>query len=1066
MSGLRCGDQSGGEQGAVLNCQKCGVENDDANAFCTGCGGSLGRVCAACGHRSPDKARFCGQCGSAFDATRPAGSPTHPASPSSRLAREGERKLLTVLFADVAGSTELIAALDPEEAERRLTPALEAMRVAVRRFEGTTVRMQGDGVMALFGAPRPQEDHALRACCAALAMQAAIADLPGDPPKIRVGIHSGDVLARAIETDVSVEYDVTGMAVHVAARLEKIAQDGGIVISDATWRAARQFLDARSLGPQPLRGLAEPIGVWLLTGLRRGPATGRFRSERTLSGLVGRSAELDTLTRAFDRASVGDARIIGVVGEAGVGKSRLCFELAEACRARGAHIVHARAFAHTRATPFEPVVDLWCDSFGVNPGDPPENVRDKIATRVLALDPALRTELPLLWEFVGVGDKDNPPPRLDPAVRRDKLLSLVARFMRSDAISQPMVIVLEDLHWLDPGSEMFLEALVDALPGTRMLAVLNFRPGYTASWMGRSYYSQLSLAPLPADAADALAGDLLGGDDSVAPLSARLRDRARGNPFFLEELVRTLADHGYLAGEHGDYRLLREPDERLLPDTVQAVIAARTDLRSELERRILQAAAVMGREFRPDILRQVADLEESDVRAALHRLVAAELVYEATAGGTTTFTFKNPMTQEVVYRSVPAERRRSLHTRVADTLNRELPDPNGSDAGLVAYHLEEAGNIIMAAAQNLKAAMWHGTRDTKQALDAWMRVRRLIRSQPIEGPAQKLPLMMACGQIVNFGWREGVPLAEAEGYYDEAMALARELGDLRGITLITAAHGRMLGAVGSADDYVTKVRGALELVQGEEQKSLKYTLTAILCQALRLAGFPEEALKTNDEALAGAQHISDEDQRTLGFNVAMWLTGMRGQILAMIEQWDAAREAAMAVLDGKFGEPDPLHRLQAHSVLADIAVGQKDAKALAEQARVMAEVVEPTGNPYLLVYARGYAGLAAGINGDLAGGTHILRDTLAYARKRRAGLENEPRILADLADLQLRSGNQADARSMAVEAIKICQARCQRTWKARATQVLSRLGSQSTEQTQSQLADHSIHDTSGITVAS
>jgi adenylate cyclase len=305
-------------------------------------------MCPSCERINPPNARFCSGCGVALELPELAAQRTN----------DGELKQITVLFADVSGSTGLIEKLDPEQAHERLAPALEAMKEAVRRFEGSVVRVQGDGIMAVFGAPLLQEDHAVRACCAALALQSAIKALPQNTVPVRVGIHSGEVLARTVATDFSTDFDATGVAVHIASRLQDLAPQGSVVLSPATLRSARPFVTVESLGRRDIRGLSKPLEIFLLTGLQQGPTSQRFFSERERSGFLGRDTELAQLERGLARASDGEGCVIGLVAEAGVGKSRLCFEFAERCRALGVPVHEGRALAHSRATPFMPIVEI------------------------------------------------------------------------------------------------------------------------------------------------------------------------------------------------------------------------------------------------------------------------------------------------------------------------------------------------------------------------------------------------------------------------------------------------------------------------------------------------------------------------------------------------------------------------------------------------------------------------------------------------------------------------------------------------------------------------------------
>jgi adenylate cyclase len=940
-----------------------------------------------------------------------------------------------VFFADVEGSTGLIEELDPEAAAKRLAPAIDAMQEAVRRFEGSVVRVQGDGVMAFFGAPSPQEDHAVRACCAGLALQAAIRVLPGETLPVRVGIHTGEVLARTVATSYSTDFDAAGVTVHVASRLESLAPTGGIALSAATLRAARQFISVDSLGVQNIRGLSAPMEVFLLTGLRRGAMSQRFRSESTRSDFVGREREMALLERALERAADGDGCAVGLVADAGVGKSRLCFEFAEHCRAHNIPVLEGRALAHSRATPFEPVVDVVKSFFEISADATPPEARTKITEACERLDRELMDDLPLIHDFLGVGDAAKPAAKIDPAVRRDRLNAFFRRLVHLASRERPAVLLVEDLHFLDSGSESLLEVLAEALTGTRLLLLVNFRPGYAAPWMRIENYEQISLPLLRRNAADDLARRLLGRDDSVAPLLPLIADRARGNPFFIEELVRKFDESGHLTGAQGDYRLLRTPDMKLIPDNVQAIVSARVDGRPEIERNLLQTAAVIGREFGAAVLEHVAGLAASVVSAGLHRLSAAGLVYETggpTSGG---FAFRHPMVQEVVYRSLVSERRRALHASVAADLEKTLPDPGGAQAGFIAYHFEEAGDAAKAASYNMKAAMWHGTRDPAQALDAWKHMRRLLLELRLDGPA-RYPLVLASGQIVNLAWREGMTAADVEPYYQEAFSIASSLGDMRAVTLVTAAYGRALASSGSAVDYVATVTQAMERLDPIRHVGLLVLLSAIRCHARWLAGDLHGALADNDFALANAEKVEAQDEQTLGFRVLTWIKGMRSKALAMMGRWPEARQLAEEMIAADEVTVDTLHRVLAHGTMVDIAWGRQDAALAAEHGARAHQISEKSAIPYLMVYGRAFQALARALQGEHSAATTLLVDALSFARERHAGLENEARMLCDLAWVQQRAGLAERARVTAEEGAAVARRRGAKIWQAYAEWLL------------------------------
>jgi adenylate cyclase len=834
-----------------------------------------------------------------------------------------------------------------------------------------------------------------------------------------------------VETDFATEFDAAGLTVHIASRLEHLAPEGGIVLSGRTERWARQFISVEPLGPQVIRGLSTPLEAFLLTGLRRGPTSQRFSSEQDRSSFLGREAELNQLERGMERAGEGDGYTVGVVAEAGLGKSRLCFEFAERCRVRGIRVLEGRALAHSRATPFEPVASIVMAFFDIKPDDPPDRARTKIIATLQELVVDFGDDLALLFDFLSIADRDGAPSRLDPGARRERLFHLFHRLVRVVGAAGPAVILLEDLHFLDFGSESLLEVIAESLAGTRLLLVANFRPGYAARWMHSDRYDQISLGPLRSDAAGSLAKGLLGDDASVEPLLPLISDRARGNPLFIEELVRQFHETGQLAGARGEYRLVRPPDMHVVPDTVQAIVGARIDLRPEPEKSILQTAAVVGRDFAVSVLTRLIGGAAESLAAALHRLSNAGLLYETGGGvGDATYAFRHPMVQDVAYHSLLSERRRGLHAAVASELENTLPDPNGAQSGFIAYHWEQAGNAMQAASYSMKAANWHGTRDPAQALDAWKRARRLLLSLPLEGPA-RYPLLMASGQIVNLGWREGLTATDVEPFYEEALGIARGLGDLRAVTLVTAAYGRVLAASGSADDYVQTVRDVLGSVEDNAKNaSLRVVLLAVLCHALRLSGDLRQALEINAQALSRVDDVAELDQQTLGFNVAVWIKGMRTQTLALMGRFEEARSLLDELIAADEVTVDVLHRMLAHFTCCDIAWAHDDAETAAMHSRIAAELAEKSGTPYLLVYSRFYSGLAEMLGGAYSQATQTLSSALEYARRRQAGLEIEARLLADLAHVQLKAGLAERARSTAEQAAVVARRRGARIWLA------------------------------------
>src|SRR4051812_34765155 len=547
-----------------MQCPRCQHDNPAAAKYWPECGTRLAPCCAQCGTELPAGAKFCPECGQPAGAPAPlvpeAYTPKHLAERilTSRAALEGERKQVTVLFADLKGSMELLADRDPEEARRILDPVLERMMDAVHRYEGTVNQVMGDGIMALFGAPLAHEDHAVRACYAALRMQQAVQQYADEVRRqqglviqIRVGLNSGEVVVRAIGSDLRMDYTAVGQTTHLAARMEQLALPGSVLLAPDTLRLVEGYVQVRTLGPMQVKGLDEPVDVYELLGA--GAARSRLQAAvgRGFTRFVGRDTELETLRQTLERAGSGHGQIVALVGEPGVGKSRLVWEFTHSHRAHGWLVLTSGSVSYGKATSYLPVIDLLRSYCGIEPRDDARRLREKVAGKVLMLDEALRPTLPPLLALLDVPVDDAAWDALDPPQRRQRTLDALKRLFLRESQEQPLLLVCEDLHWIDAETQALLDSLVESMAGARLLLLVNYRPEYEHGWHRRTYYRELRLDPLPPESAAALLQALLGEAPELEPLKRVLIDRTEGNPFFLEESVRTVVESGMLAGERG-----------------------------------------------------------------------------------------------------------------------------------------------------------------------------------------------------------------------------------------------------------------------------------------------------------------------------------------------------------------------------------------------------------------------------------------------------------------------------------------------------------------------------------
>ncbi len=593
----------------------------------------------------------------------------------SRSALEGERKQVTVLFADLKDSTELIRGLDPEAAQQLLDPALHLMMDAVHRFEGTANQVLGDGIMALFGAPVAHEDHAVRACYAALAMQdtlrrysAELRRRHGVEVQIRVGLNSGEVVVRAIGNDLHMDYSAVGETTVLAARMEQTATPGSVRLTPSTLGLVEGLVRVHALGPVPVKGLVEPVEVFELVGASTLRRRMQVATARGLTRFVGRQPELAALQQALERTGTGHGEVVALVGEAGVGKSRLVYEFVHAHHTRAWLVLESTSVSYGKATPYFPVIDLLKRYTHVEDHDDTRTIRAKVTGQVLTLDETLHGAIPALLSLLEALPEDSPFLALDPPQRRRQTLDALKRVFVRESQVQPLLLVCEDLHWIDTETQAWLDSLVESLPTARLLLLVNYRPEYQHGWGSKTYYTQLRLDPLPPASAEVFRQALLGHDPSLALLTPLLIARTQGNPFFVEESVRTLVETGVLVGDRGAYRLAQALPTIQVPATVQAVLAARIDRLSPEDKRCLQTAAVIGTEVPLPLLQAIAEVHEEALQRGLAHLQAAEFLYETRLFPEREYTFKHALTHEVAYGSLLQERRRILHARIVEAL--------------------------------------------------------------------------------------------------------------------------------------------------------------------------------------------------------------------------------------------------------------------------------------------------------------------------------------------------------------------------------------------------------------
>jgi adenylate cyclase len=768
---------------------------------------------------------------------------------------DGERKQVTVLFADVSGSMDLAEGQDPEEWRKVMQRFFAILAAAVERFEGTVDKFTGDGIMAVFGAPVTHEDHARRACYSALQMLDDVAEYAAELRRgaglnfsTRIGINSGEVVAGAIGAGGEGEYTAIGHTVGLAQRMEALAAPGKAYLTEHAAALAAGFLELGELGEFEIKGASQPIEVFELVGLGAARSRLDLSRERGFSRFVGRDDEMAVLEAALGRAEAGEGAVVGIVAEPGVGKSRLSYEFGQRCRERGIEIFEAQAQSHGQAIPFMPVLQMLRAYFGIGDREPERLTREKIAGRTLLLDPDFADDLPLVFDFLGVPDPERPAPQMSAEARQRALARIVCRLVNAPNRRHTLALVVEDLHWLDEGSAAMLAELIGAVADTKTLVVVNFRPEYSFGWGNQPIYERILLQPLGQADTGELLRDIAGEDLSLDGLEEPIHERTAGNPFFVEEIVRELVEAGHLKGERGAYRLVKPVEEAGVPATVQALLGARIDRLEPAAKLLLQVASVLGREVGAKALGLTAGLSEEELGPALCELVDGGFLYEAELYPERVLAFRHPLTREVAYGTQLAERRAATHAAAAGAMIALEPDRLDELAALVADHMEAGGETLEAARWSARAAHWAGHTRPQDALRLWQRVTALVAELEEDEETTALAVSSRMLQL-EYAWRLGMDREEADALAAEATQMAERIDDVHSLALLKLLTTATPGRAERSGEWIVAAEEAIELADSAGDPALRIAVRSGGAYAFMCAGDLDALERTADTML-------------------------------------------------------------------------------------------------------------------------------------------------------------------------------------------------------------------------
>lgn len=1078
-------------QGCVMRCPSCNAANPEATKFCGNCGQPLRNRCAKCGFENPPQFKFCGECGAALASNPAAPVQTAAARTTSTSGAEhstdagevpdGERKTVTALFADIKGSTELMRDIDPEEARAIVDPALKLMIDSVQRYDGYIVQSTGDGIFALFGAPIAREEHPQRAIYAALRMQEELRRYSGRlreagnaPIEVRVGINTGEVVVRAIQIgERHTEYTPIGHTTNLAARMQTLAPSGSIAVTEQVRRLAEGYFQFKPLGSARIKGVNEPVSVYEVIGV--GPLRTRLQASarRGLSRFAGRSVEMEQMKRALELLKTGNGQIVAAVGEAGVGKSRLFHEF-KAVAQSGCTILEAFSMSHGKASAYLPVIELLKGYCGIATEDDARKRREKVIGKVLGLDRSLDDTLPYLFALLGIQPVEDPLAQMDPQIKRRRTLEAVKRIFLTESRAQPLILIFEDLHWIDAETQVLLNLLADSLAHGHILLLVNYRPEYRHEWGSRTYYAQMRLDPLGRESAAEMLTALIGDDRSLDALKQLIIEKTEGNPFFMEETVQVLFDEGSLV-RNGTTILTRAPGELKIPPTVRDILASRIDRLPSDERHLLQILAVIGKQFRLRLIRAVAGTSEDILERMVSELRNGEFIYEQPTFPDIEYAFKHALTQEVAYDSILLERRKLLHQNIASAIEAQFFDQIDDHLGELARHYRLSGNadeaikyLRLAGEQlNQRSAHNEAAAHLNSALELLVHLPAGIESTRLE-----IELRLALSKSVATS--KGYAAPELDELNHRTLELSKALGDpelhFRALMFDWAFHQvrrdlnraaetsrelmvlsgnlhdpRMIVHANYAAGAVSLFRGeVVHAIQrfeesrriyrpgglGEEPHDPGVTSLAFLASALWISGYPAQALRASDEALKLARQLGHSLSLVIALAYRAMLHLCRREPDRALE---SAEEACRTASDRGFQYWASL--AAAYRGIALAASGRVE-EGIAETLKAI-DAYRATGSEL------GAALIMVGVASSYlhAGRTEeaLAAATRGLATNEQTGARLSEAELYRLKGKSLLSSDLVEAQSCFHKAIELAREQEARAWELRASMDFSRL---------------------------
>jgi class 3 adenylate cyclase/tetratricopeptide (TPR) repeat protein len=919
---------------------------------------------------------------------------------------------------------DLMEDLDPEEARAIVDPALKLMMDAAHRYDGYIVQSTGDGIFALFGAPLAHEDHPQRALYAALRMHEEVRRYAeklraekGVNLQVRAGANTGEVVVRPIRTgEEQTEYTPIGHSTSLASRLQTLATPGSTAISESVGKLVEGYFTLKSLGPARIKGVSEPVNVYEVTGL--GPLRTRLQRSagRGLTKFVGREREMEALKRAAAQARAGHGQIVAAMAEPGVGKSRLFYEFKVTSQS-GWMVLETFSVSHGKASAYLPIIDLLHGYFKITGEDDARTRREKVNGRIVTLDPALEDTRPYLFALLGIVEGDDPLAQMDGQIRKRRTLEAIKRILLRESLNQPLMVIFEDLHWIDEQTQEFLNLLADSMGTAKILLLVNYRPEYSHSWGSKTYYTQLRLDPLGKDSAEEMLAALLGDGPELTPLKRLIIEKTEGTPFFMEETVHVLLDEGALVRDGTAVKLTKPLAELKIPPTVQAILAARIDRLPSDAKELLQTLAVIGREFPLSLIRAVVRKSDDEIGRMLDDLQLGEFIYEQPAVGDTEYVFKHALTQEVAYNSVLIERRKQLHERIGAALETlyasslddhlaELAHHYGRSANLerAVYYLSRAGTQALN-----RSAFAEALAQLQQGLE-W--IKKLPESP--ERDARELELASALAMVLVV--MRGLTARETRAAAERARELAEKSGNLAQLVIHLLVNWRSVWFLGDYSNAVPLADRILELAQREGSPASLvcacYSQASVCFFRGDLAGVERQFARLSD--LADAVNF----RRIPGTVVATM--GLASFCAALMGRADTARERMSRAIAFARDTNNPYDLAVALTLAGWMFRVLREPKRAEDPITQAMAIVEEHGFPFVGNMSRAVGGAVRAQLGNPAEGIALMRRGLAGFAESGDRLFIVDR-LTSLAEAQALDGKIDDALATVEEALPSSQ---------------------------------------------